>query len=368
MSTNRNVLWELDPHTVAKHRLLRAYIDRWLPIMAKYQDRLLLVDGFAGPGRYVGGEDGSPVIMLKAYLEHAQRARIERSHLDYFFIERDADRFAHLESEVDAFRPLPPNVSVFPVHGEYGAIMEGIVGEAANRVPTFAFIDPFGYADARFELTSRILGFPRCEVLIFLPTPYLIRFISKPDLARTFDLLFGSGDWEAALDVDGDERATLLRDSFSRALKRDAHFVSSFEIITDAGRGYHLFFATNHPLGLVKWKEAAWSVDPVDGLGYRERRPTNQMTLFDLVPGSGAPLKFEPNTRPLLTALMDQFEGRRFTIEEAAEFTDLETRFLSTSHLKERTLREAERAGLLRVVYRSKPGFPPATTMIFVRK
>lgn len=90
MTTPRSVLWALDPHTTAKHRLLRAYLDRWLPIMATYQEKLLLVDGFAGPGRYAGGEDGSPLIMLKAFLEHAHRERIGRTRLEYFFVERHA--------------------------------------------------------------------------------------------------------------------------------------------------------------------------------------------------------------------------------------------------------------------------------------
>ena len=55
------VLWPLDDHTRAKHRVLRAYLDQWLPIMgqqalkvhragAANPPRLLLVDGFAGPG------------------------------------------------------------------------------------------------------------------------------------------------------------------------------------------------------------------------------------------------------------------------------------------------------------------------------
>lgn len=365
-ASSKAVLWDLDPHTIAKHRLLRAYLDRWLPIMSTYQDRLLIVDGFAGPGRYVGGEDGSPVIMLKAYLEHAQRARIGETHLDYFFVERDGRRFDYLLGEIERLRPLPGNVSVFPVHAEYGTTMDGIVGDAANRVPTFAFIDPFGYADARFELTSKILGFPRCEVLIFLPTPYLNRFLAKPDLAVTFDLLYGGREWAQALEVDADQRPAMLRDLFTAALRRDADFVRSFEIVTDAGRGYHLFFATKHPKGLEKWKEAAWSVDPVDGREYRERRPTDQMTLFDLVPGSGAPLKFEPNTAPLLAALRDRFGSTPFTIEEAAEFTDVHTAFLSTSHLRQRTLLQAEKAGALRVLFRSKAGFPPRTSMVFV--
>lgn len=52
-----------------KHIVLRSYLDAWLPILsygARYRaamgaGKLVLVDGFAGPGRYSTGEDGSPL-------------------------------------------------------------------------------------------------------------------------------------------------------------------------------------------------------------------------------------------------------------------------------------------------------------------
>src|SRR5437868_3544213 len=59
-------LWPLEPHTLGKHLVLRAYLDAWLPIMARWNGRILFIDGFAGPGEYSTGEDGSPIIALKA--------------------------------------------------------------------------------------------------------------------------------------------------------------------------------------------------------------------------------------------------------------------------------------------------------------
>ena len=60
MATPKDTLWELDPHTLGKHLVLRAYLDAWLPVMGSWQGRLLFIDGFAGPGEYEGGEEGSP--------------------------------------------------------------------------------------------------------------------------------------------------------------------------------------------------------------------------------------------------------------------------------------------------------------------
>jgi hypothetical protein len=64
------VLWPLDDHTRAKHRVLRAYLDAWLPVTgqqaAKFaghssdRPRLLLVDGFAPAGALRNGRAGAP--------------------------------------------------------------------------------------------------------------------------------------------------------------------------------------------------------------------------------------------------------------------------------------------------------------------
>ena len=54
--------------------------------------RLLLVDGFAGPGRYATGEQGSPLIMLEALIEHDAFDRMGAVDFLYLFIEHDPRR------------------------------------------------------------------------------------------------------------------------------------------------------------------------------------------------------------------------------------------------------------------------------------
>jgi hypothetical protein len=60
MAPRRATLWELEGHSEAKPEILRRYVGGWLPIMAQWNGRLLVLDGFAGPGRVAGGEEGSP--------------------------------------------------------------------------------------------------------------------------------------------------------------------------------------------------------------------------------------------------------------------------------------------------------------------
>lgn len=151
MASRFATLWPLDPHTLAKHAILRRYLDAWLPIMTKWNGRVVFVDGFSGPGRYAGGEDGSPIIALRAALEH--RAPIS-ANLVYIFIENDPARKANLEDEIKE-PTLPTNVAVQVVQGRFDEAMVGLLDELAGSGQRLARRSPSLTLLAGLTLPSR---------------------------------------------------------------------------------------------------------------------------------------------------------------------------------------------------------------------
>ena len=93
MSKVIETVWDIEPHTAKKHEILRRYFQAWLPILGRYNSRLLYVDAFAGPGEYSKGEDGSPLVILKAARNHVLKPSCE---LVCLFIESKSDRHKHL--------------------------------------------------------------------------------------------------------------------------------------------------------------------------------------------------------------------------------------------------------------------------------
>lgn len=357
----RSTLWDAEEHTLAKHRILRGYLDAWIPIMARQAGRLILIDGFAGPGRYATGQDGSPLVMLKAYLEHAQRGHVD-AEFQYVFIEKEQDRFDHLRGEVAAaFEPAgqPFNVKVDLVRGEFADVLPGVLRGlgGVGRAAIFAFIDPFGYADNPLDLTSRILALPKCEVLVYVPLPFIGRFLDDPGVARAFTLLFGDERWKAA--ITSDNRIAQLRQLFTEALCAHAAHVRSFEMVDLSGsHGYDLFFGSQNDTGLARMKTAMWNVDAGTGLRFRDPAAHGQQVLFGPT----------PDLVVLKKLLVSHFGMLPFTIEQAERFVLLETPFLHDRHLKERTLRIAEQAGELEILTpRARKGtYPALTRMRFI--
>ncbi len=99
------------PHSLAKHRVLRKYLERYVQTLTanvrRDQMRLTLIDGFAGGGLYLDDRtkeerSGSPLIMLEAMKvaqEEAQKLRSKPFHLDvqYVFIEKDQNALEYLK-------------------------------------------------------------------------------------------------------------------------------------------------------------------------------------------------------------------------------------------------------------------------------
>jgi len=101
LSAPKETIWELEPHSLGKHIVLRRYLKAWLPILGTTQGKIVFIDGFAGPGEYTNGEQGSPIIALDAFASH--QAPITAS-VAFLFIEADKDRAANLERLVQPYR------------------------------------------------------------------------------------------------------------------------------------------------------------------------------------------------------------------------------------------------------------------------
>ena len=223
---NDGVLWEMQPHTEAKHAILKNYLNAWLPIMTSWNGRVVFLDGFAGPGRYTGGELGSPLIALEAALKHRQPIK---SQVLFLFIEADLRRFQHLQGILDSV--YQPRLAGTPfsyqaINGKFDNAMGRVLGELEESslllAPTFAFIDPFGYSDTPFTMIQRLMKQPRCEVLINFNYEELNRFLLLESQWPHFDQQFGTGQWRTGVALAGESRQQYLHDLYKTQLENGA--------------------------------------------------------------------------------------------------------------------------------------------------
>lgn len=268
MSGIASTTWEIEPHTIAKHVILRRYLSAWFPILSKYSGRIIYLDGFAGPGTYKGGEDGSPVIALQTASEHLLKSRF--NEIMFFFIEKEKDRATMLENVLkNRFPNLPSNIKYKVFDDEFAPTFEQAINalekQGANLAPTFAFLDPFGFSGLPMNLIAKLLTCDKCEVFVTFMAGFVRRFndeLREPVLNE----LFATEEWKKIHDMDdADQRERFLVSLYERQLRKlgGAKYVKSFGMMSRNNQIiYYLVFATKHLKGLEIMKEAMWNVDP----------------------------------------------------------------------------------------------------------
>ena len=337
MAAPRTTVWDLEPHTRAKHEILKRYLQAWTPILTQGGfPEIMYIDGFAGPGRYSNGEDGSPTIALRAALEHRDRigARIR-----FEFVEEDEDRAGVLR-EVIAELDTPDQFHIEVHDGTtFETALEQILESYQGRrlPPTFAYIDPFGWSGVPFPITQEILRNRSCEVMVNFMYEEINRFLGHSDQERNFDSFFGTDQWREGIQHnDPRMRNRFLHDLYHRRLRdiSGARYVRSFEMRNERDVvDYYLFYATNNMLGLKKMKEAMWRVDESGEFRFSDATDPNQAVLF----------LNEPRLDMLRHQLLDQFGGCVASVGEVEEYILAETAFRET-HYKRQILRPLELA------------------------
>ncbi|MDP9863906.1 MULTISPECIES: three-Cys-motif partner protein TcmP [Streptosporangium] len=315
-------LWICDPHTVAKHQILRHYLDAWFPILAQARKSpITYVEAFAGPGIYEKGEPGSPVVATEAFLRQ-RRFFTPGRRVNLILIEERRDRMERLCLEMAqtlSRRGGQPG----GMHIEYhNAGYESVLFPAMTRLnvtqgPIFAFLDSFGGPDIPLDVARRIAAVPSSEVLLTFGTRFLIQFGKVSLHQESGDLAFGGQSWREVHQQPSHAKKAFLVSEYRRSLKAAGFkFVISFEMLDEQGHDLHLVFGTSSLKGLEKMKEAMWQVDPVRGVSYRDPRDPDQLA-FEF--GEHASLA------PLRRALLAELSSRDHTLANLREYTLLET-------------------------------------------
>jgi len=348
-------VWKAEPHTIAKIEILKAYLVAWFQILGrtKRDQELLYVDGFAGPGEYTNHPQGSPLAALtaaKAALDRTTNQWIA-STVHCAFIEPDGARFEHLKNKIRSVQ-CPPTVLIHPYNLSFidgiAQLRNDLPRSFKGDSPLFAFIDPFGATGVPFVNIIQLLKSPCSEVLINLDSDGIARIFQAGQAADhevNLTAIFGDDEWRKTLS-SSDDFPTLCRKVlrlYKSKLKRipRVYYCFSFEMRTSAhALNYHLVFASQHPLGLEKMKEAMKKIDQ-DGDYCFSDASANQPALF----------RFDDPTY-YSDSMFDHFRGKKAVYHELRDFALNESPFLNPKSI----LKNLELRNLIDVVSRQPRG------------
>lgn len=283
MADTLPTIWPAEPHTLAKHGILKTYLEAWAAILARSPwtkaSELLFVDGFAGPGEYAGGEPGSPIVALDAIAQHSvalpKPVRLR-------FIESDRERWAHLQQRLQARAgqiAASANVIVDPpILGECDAEIRSMIADRLRGGqpvgPALFFLDQFGYSQVPMDLIKTVMGHEKCEVFSYMNFLRLNQFLPDQTKWAGVTAAYGDDRWKPALNMSGQAREDFLRDAYTAAIETNGRVthVWPFAMFDSLGRLIHwLIFGTNNLKGLEAMKKAMWKADDTGAYRFSDR-------------------------------------------------------------------------------------------------
>jgi len=308
--------WEYREHTRVKHILLGKYLAAWIPILGKWNPKICYFDGFAGRGEYLDGTLCSPIIALKV----ADKAANYFGKLLCILIEKEEDNYKNLEAVLQREKSNIKNwnkIEIIKENDEFSNVIEGIFNhlekEKSVLIPSFFFVDPFGFSGIPFEVVKKILSNSKTEVFFTFMVRDIARFIEHPQLRDTFNVLFGIEEWKEAIQQSSREKA--LIELYRKQLHETAGVkyslcfrVSESEKLKTL---YYLIHATNNFKGHSIMKSIMFNQSAHGSFAYlgpKDIPERAQTRLFDI-----------HDIEQLKKYLLEKFKGETITYDEIQE-------------------------------------------------
>jgi len=269
-------------HSKVKTTIATKYFFPWATIIGRKtrSDKIGYVDLYAGPGRFMDGTKSTPLLILEQAIADLRMRDIlvtyfndgKPAHADS--LEASINALPGIETlkykpKIDKNKVGPGTVSAFDI----------------PLIPTFAFIDPYGYKGLSLGLVNAVIKDWGCECLFFFNYNRINPGINNPVVAKHMEALFGVERLAALrVAIEGRspaEREVLVMAALTEALKAlGGKYAVPFRFrMEDADRTSHyLIFVSKNFLGYeimrgVMAKASSYAVRGVASFEYNTTPP-----------------------------------------------------------------------------------------------
>jgi three-Cys-motif partner protein len=258
----------------------------------KSEGKVAYIDLFAGPGRYRDGALSTPSMIIEKAIKEPDFCQ----RLVAIFNDKDSNNSQSLQ---ECLKALPGIERLKHQPTVYtGEVGEEVVEqfERMKFVPTFFFVDPFGYKGLSLRLVNSVLKNWGCDCVFFFNYNRISMGLGNASVEEHMDVLFGKERADRLRerfkmrDVQPWEREAFIVEEMMQALKdMGGQFVLPFRFRDERGTRttHHLFFVTKHFRGYAIMKDvmAGYSSTSEQGVATFEYNPADerQQMLFELV-------------------------------------------------------------------------------------
>lgn len=180
-----------------KARIVSKYFSTWarvvMPTVATRGRKIAYIDLYAGPGRYRDGAASTPLLILETAISNLQMSQM----LTVYFNDADSDKTSTLRTEVEKLPGIEklkhkPVITCGEVDDDAANYFN-----ATRLVPSFSFVDPFGYKGLSLRIVQGVIKDWGCDCVFFFNYNRINAGINNPSVKVHMDALFGEARADA---------------------------------------------------------------------------------------------------------------------------------------------------------------------------
>lgn len=328
-----------------KAAIVSRYFEVWANVMVstqdkqggKYGDAILYLDLFAGPGRYEDGITSTPLLVVQKAIENPKL----RNRLMAVFNDKDESNTQSLQASLQT---LP---GIDTLHFQPRVYNREVGTEIVNMfeqkqlVPTFFFVDPWGYKGLSLRLINSVLKNWGCDCVFFFNYNRINMGLPNEAVEEPLNALFGKeradnlrakmvGLTPAVRELTiVEELCQAIKDEVKVARNPSAQcYVLPFRFRSDTGNRttHHLIFVSKDFLGyeIMKGIMAGVSSEQNEGIASFEYNPATERQPFLF--------QFNKPLDDLEDQLLAQFTGRTLTCQQVYEQHNVDTPYVKKNY------------------------------------
>lgn len=331
--SNTSFFDEQKEQSLIKARIVEKYFWAWanviIPTAKKVDPRIAYIDLFAGPGRYKDGSKSTPIKVLETAISNPDMQNM----LVTVFNHADAEHINSLQETINSI-PGIENLKYKPqvINHEVG---ENIVKTFNERklVPTFFFVDPWGYKGLSLQLINSVVKDWGCDCIFFFNYNRINMGLGNAAVEEHMNALFGKIRADKVREklktLNSKERELAVVEALCEALKEmGGEYVLPFRFKHENGNrtSHHLIFVSKQVKGYAIMKDimAKESSEQNQGVPSFEYNPATykQPLLFE----------FYRPLDDLEEMLLDTFAGRTITMQDIYNQHHVGRRYISKNY------------------------------------
>lgn len=283
-------------HSKAKVELYGRYLSIYLNVISRtsFIKKIFLFDLFAGEGKYLNNEKGSPIVTMECIKNHYYSNNETCLNIDVFLNDNEKSEIEPELYKIERIKKFileifkPNSVNVEYSQREYFDVIKIVIDrlkKIKDSERALLFIDPWGYKEIDPKDLKNIVSNGKTEVLLFLPISFMYRFADKALSDETFA---GGKPLEKFLSElfigklpDTNNQLKFIdevKNQFKKYL--GINYVDTFTIERGNKNFFSLFFFTSNKTGYYKMLDAKWDLDEESGRGFRISN-SGQASFFD---------------------------------------------------------------------------------------